>query len=225
MGRVIVYLLCLFNFPIFLFARPSLQNLEDAWGLFSTNPHLRHRFEGITWSDSSVSQKHLIMRVWNPTSSVTMEEKDEHKEDHERNLTCRIAHILVFGRHQLRTKNPLPPISYAFQELSELEDVTLIFYDTSLHAVASTNSSPTPTSTEPRVVWSRKEDVQPYLSYVITRSEWRSLQPTLNSLKTQNFEKFRDGICVTILQIAPNVKALQQSTDRRDGRKNGDGGK
>ncbi len=178
--------------------------VQNAFGLFAVQSNLRHRFEGF-----EIKGKTLELNLWYEDSSVT---KTGQPSD---TLFCRIANILTMGRHKDPSSNTRLPLDVAFSEMPSIDEVRLNFF-----AVFYSNKAlPPEWATKPgvqsagpqdaklRVVWSREEKIVPYLSYSISRGEWKSLARLLTPQGHIATEDFQAKFCGNVLKIAPNLRA------------------
>lgn len=180
------------------------ETVKNAFGLFAIQPPLRHRFEGYEQKGTS-----LDLNLWYEDASVT---KTGQPTD---SVFCRIAHILTQGRHKDPTRQTRLPLDVVYSEMASLSEVRLNFF-----AVMYTNKplppewaqkpgiqSSGPDDAKLRVVWTREEKVIPYLSYSISRDEWKSLASLLRPLGPMTFENFQSKACSDVLRIAPHLRA------------------
>jgi hypothetical protein len=201
--------LMLFSIPVAVHSQDSKWAAEQdfRWGMSSLKNSLRHPLEKATYSDGK-----LELRVWYEDSSVTKGGAPGGT------IFCRIAHSLIYGAYQLRSKEITVPIEAAFSSNKELKSVTMSYF-----AVVYRNRPNTPSIeanrllSNPhgvlplRVVWTREEQVVPYLSYSISRQEWASLSAVIRNARAQNFQVFRDSLCESVVKISPNLKANFQA--------------
>lgn len=190
---------------VFLGTATYASPVDEAFSLFSVNPAYRHRFE-----KAEIIDKVLEMNLWYEDASVT---RSGQPTD---NLFCRISHMLIYGRHKERSKSKTPALQTAFDQLSDITGAKLNFF-----TVFYTNK-PLPPEWAPkpgivsstsnqqgklRVVWAREEKVIPYLSYTVSRGEWKTLANLVKTHEPLNFEDYRDKLCPSVLKLAPNLKA------------------
>ncbi len=189
-----------------LFLSASLQisvlpeSLSKAWGLWPTPSSFRHRLEG-----EKIEGKTLNLDLWYEDFSAT---KTGQPTDA---LFCRIAHILIYGRHLDRSKASLSPLKLAFEKLKEIDEVKLTFfsvhYDNEPHSPQWAKKTDSSTPSQLRVVWERKERIIPYLSYSIRRGEWATVSGILKTYPQLTMEDFQNKACGQVLKLAPNLKA------------------
>lgn len=172
---------------------PVPENIQKAFSLFAVQAPYRHRFEKF-----NLQNKRLEMDLWYEDASVT--KRGEPTDA----LFCKISHILIYGRHKSRTANRSPALTSAFQEIPDMESAKLTFF-----SVFYTNK-PQPAGTNPsklRVIWSREEQIIPYLTYSISRGEWKTLSTVLKNTPNPSFEDYQNKLCANVLKVAPNLKA------------------
>lgn len=170
---------------------------DNLWGLWPVAPQMRHRLEG-----QKVSDKTLMLDLWYEDFSAT---KTAQPTDQ---LFCRIAHILMYGRHVDRSKTTVAPLKTAFERYKAVDAIKLTFFSVLY------NNKPRPpewTKAAPqnqlRVVWDRDERIIPYLSYSISRGEWTTLSGILKTYPQLSFEDFQNKACAQVLKLAPNLRA------------------
>jgi len=169
------------------------ESIQKAFSIFAVHPGLRNRFEKF-----EILNKGLEINLWYEDASVT--KRGEPTDA----LFCRISHMLIFGRHKDRTANRALPLNLAFSSLPNIETAKLTFF-----AVYFTNK-PQPATERPtklRVVWSREEKIIPYLTYSISRGEWKTLGNLLKAYSNSSFEEYQDKLCPNVLKVAPNLRA------------------
>lgn len=150
------------------------------------------------------------MDLWYEDSSVTRTGKPTDS------LFCRISHMMIFGRHRERSRSRTLPLDVAFSQLPEINDVKLTFFTVYFTnkplppewapkpGIVSSSSTP---NGKLRVVWAREEKVIPYLTYTMSRGEWKTVANLVKTVENMGFEDYQDKLCPNVLKLAPSLKA------------------
>lgn len=189
----------------------DLQSLERRWGLSSLSERTQHPLEKIEIQNlPSGKGKKMRVTSWYEDRSVTNFEEPSNR------LYCRFMHNFLFGRAQLRKEVRTFPIDLAFAADPQIQELEFQYF-----AVVYRNkpSSPywdkvpnaPPAGVDPeaqlRVLWTREENVVPYLSVSITREQWRSVSAVLRERPFYSASAFEREACDSMYRLIPRVKA------------------
>lgn len=184
----------------------GLEDLEKYWGLNPVKNTYRHHLEGIRKKN-----KNLEVSVWYEDASITQNALPD------RELFCRFLHSFAYGRNLPRANRKELPPSRAFRTNPEIEKINFYFF-----AVVYSNRPSSPywdqhpaTAYQPsenseaklRVVWTREEQVIPYLSLSVSRQEWNAASEVLRTRPYYAFSDFNKEVCDSLFLLLPNFRS------------------
>lgn|GEM_PF-4258254 len=187
----------------------SLKDLETQWALSPVRAPLRHPLEGLKLEDiAGTNKKELEVNTWYEDLSVTKDSPPDQR------LFCRFMHSFLYGRDKVGSKARELPPSLAFSNIKNLEKIrfnfiAVVYHNRPTNPFWDKRPAPPPVEQDPkaklRVLWTREEEVVPYLSLEINRNQWNRVAAFLKGKPYYMYTKFRDSICSSVYKIFPNV--------------------